>query len=324
VVFRLTVADADLDKELAANARLLSDRPIKMWPEKTDHLKEANLNIRFDFIPLNGKSARTYERDIELYDPAGGAFTKHHQASQKILDKLCECSAGIAFFPADTILKAVNIDDPEEIDEDLLAHIREKFAVGLIIDTMMKMNEVLNEDDIFPVCFVITKLDLIPEHKFQLVNEIIYDNIIIPFSKENKNLMICICPISVINRDTGNFKSFNLEWPFLFAAHGAIMREANFWRAYSKKAHNEAKAIASKAARIRGAGFFDQLVHLVIEWETHEGLQERADANYATSSRYSAYSKEEKALADDILSSISDEKDYRGITVLINGSEIDP
>jgi hypothetical protein len=231
VGFRISIANSDLKKELARNAELLGQNPIQ-WPLPTRHLDQTESEVQFDFVPLkkyknadnNHDIARSYVRSIEIYDPPGGAFSGTSQLSSEIVDQIKTCDAAVIFLPMDHILPAVRVD---EIDSEIISRAYQKMLIGPIKDVMMGIKENANYDDVFPVCFVISKADECLADEFGNVSNFLYDEdygLIKKLSRENPDIMMCVCPISVMDQKTKLFRAMNLEWPFLFSAAATIFR----------------------------------------------------------------------------------------------------
>ena len=347
VGFRLSVKEIKLDGELAANASLLTQRPMD-WPEKTDRLNNGTIDVQFDFVPLHhvsrgenwvfsgddserqsrepiGHDARSYMREIEFYDPAGGAFTGENRAAKEIEAELQSCDMAIAFLPIDKLLDVVmDIDDPAEIDDDLLAEIKADFVFGRVTEVMQSMNKAVDNNDMFPVCFVLSKSDLIPESKIELVNRIVYDRIIVPFSKTHKKLMVCACSISVVDADTGYFKAKNLEWPFLFAAGSTILRNSYNEMEEADEDFQRAEDAQSRASEIAGQAWWRRAWLAVWEGERESAYRERAREYTTDAGRKVKHARDDKELAHDIWSSVAAEQKQRGVHVFLAGESVDP
>lgn len=325
VGFRLRIEDTKLDQKIAANAELLTFRPVR-WPGPTDDLTQANISIQFDFVPIQASPAsdvRQYKREIEFCDPTGGALNGSHREAEEILEKLRLCDAAIAFLPADVILDAMDTDNPEEIDDDQKAQINAGFLLGKVTEVMKQMNKSLDGNDVFPVCFVITKFDLIPKNTLPYVSAFIFNHIILPFSKDNKRFLVCVCPVSVVDPETGNFKSLNLEWPFLFAAQSTIVRNMNILKAQANRDFRFSTYDRDMADRLSN-NWLSQCLHFISEGGETVGDLRRSSDNYLNSGhRKMGLANDDKALAEDILSSIAAEKQDRGIRILMAGLETD-
>jgi hypothetical protein len=346
--FRLRIDSTDLDAELSAKAELLMQRPITNWPDSTDGLDKADIQIQFDFVPISKSSTethgpgfvmmddrsqsdtirpspRSYQRSIEIYDPSGGALKGKHRESEDILSKLETCDIAIVFLPADKLLDAINTDDP---DGDELNRASTDFLMGKITEILAKMKKRLGNNDTFPVCFIVSKFDEIPQDKVDIVNNLVYDQLLIPFSEENPEFMICICPISIVDPVTHNFKARNLEWPFLFAAGGTIFRNSQVLRKEAKEAEAlsaKAEARASELLALRRRSLWQRFSRWIDDDFVTVGSQRRAAAaHYDNAGRKVMLAANDADFARDIWSSIAAEGKDRGVYVLWGGESVDP
>ena len=345
VGFRLSVDDIRLDGELSTNAGLLTKRPME-WPLPTRMLNRGTLNVQFDFVPVDSNldqedkiPANSYARKIEIFDPTGEAFTGEHRDSKNILDDLQKCDMAIAFLPMDAFLDAIaGIDDPEEVDDDLLAEIKADFVFGRVTEEMQRMNKALDKNDAFPVCFVFSKADLIPVDKIELVYRILHARIIVPFSIEHEKLLVCTCPISIADTMTGYFRANNLEWPFLFAAGSTILRNSYNLREEAETNKREAKEASDHASRMEslareraGLPWWERAKRFVLEGETVGKYTDRANIYLKDAIEYTTdagrkvrLAEDDKDLARHIWSCVAAEQRERKIDILMAGMLIDP
>jgi hypothetical protein len=336
VGFRLDVADIDLESTLVANGELLMQKPMG-WPEPTNELAKAQIAVHFDFVPLSSKNldteedsepVRSYRREIEVYDPMGGVFLGSHKDSDTILRQLGTCDIAMLFVPAKVFLDVASEDEDEQFESDLVA-LRARLAWGKIIETLGAIKGKLKDKETFPVCVVITQSDLLWSRRdaTRIINDLIYQHLLIPLSEKYPHFMICGCLVSVVDTKSGNFKATNLEWPFLYAVGGTIMRNALDLKSEADKASElaeKAQAKAEQLASLRWASPWRRFLRLVTERET-VGMHRRAAASYVTESgRKVRLANEDFELARDIWSSIAAEgREYRSLRVLMGGGDVE-
>lgn len=326
--FRMFVENADLAAELQANAMKLMQRPIVDWPLPTERLNKSKLDIEFDFIPLNVyNDIRRYRRTIELYDPAGGALTGAIMGASGILKELATCDVAIVFLPADVIANEIDADNIGSIDENDLAYVRARYVLGETQRILDTMNSQTRPNDIFPVCFVVSKMDLVSRDKVDFVRDFIDKCIVEPLSKRHKRFMVCVCPTAVVNPKTGNFSAHNLEWPFLFAAGGTIfrnsqglMKEADRYSSYAATAEDEASDLEELYNRSKWGYFKNWLKSKGTE--TFNNKKRAARSYHDSAGRKIEEADDDAALARDIWASLDAEGEGRGVRVLMNGELI--
>jgi hypothetical protein len=338
--FRLRIPETKLDAELGEKAALLAQRPISDWPDPTEELDKASVEIQLDFVPL-GRSridGRSYQRTLEIYDPTGEAFRGRHPKSETIVGGVETCDIAVVFLPAESILEASTGD---QIDDDDIARVGSLLLLGRIHEILKNINGKIDGDDTLPVCFVVSKYDMITERDEAAINSIVYNKILVPFSEEHQNLMICVCPISVLDPATGNFKALSLEWPFLFAVGGTIFRnsrdltrDADADLEKARLEEMQALAAEQKAAELlalRRRSLWSRFVQWTKDGEfvgasrRAAAILRQAEREYTTSAgRKVKHAQDDAALARDIWSSIAVEGRRRGVYVLMNGKRVDP
>lgn len=321
VGFRISVSRSSLEKDLSKNMNLLGAKPIDPWPEPTNALDESNIECQFRFASVDEESSADIEvhhRTIELYDPTGGALVGHAERSDAIVSKLCTCDVAIAFFPANIIANCAEDDDIDGLQNKLL--------LGKIIDIVMKARERMSGDDILPLCFVISKSDeLTNRHQnfINKVNEILYDRLIIPFSRENPNIMLCVCPTSVLDPLTKSFRASNLEWPFLFAAGGTIFRNSLAFRDNAADAARLASDASRLAEETRQKGWWTRF-KLFMNGEGVGAHNRRAREHLDRYGRLIRQAEDDHELAVNAWTSLAIEGKSCGVRVYMEGKEIDP
>ena len=321
VGFRMEVTSAKLEQKLSRNAELFSQRPIVDWPAKTEDLDQCNVDVHFKFCDIKFDELRSIEshvRSIELYDPTGGALAGLHEDSQRIVEQLSTCDIAIAFIPADVIVECVE-------DDDLIA-LQNRVLMGKIVEIVEQARKRMKSNDILPFCFVISKSDMLNNRHENFTNDMnrmLYDNLIIPFSDENRNIMLCVCPTSVVDPETGNFSAGNLEWPFLFAAGGTIFRNSIALRDKSKTAREAAQDAEEAAEELRRAGWWSRFTKF-IKGDGVGARQRRAASFYDESGRLVNAADDDHELAKSAWSSLAIEGKARGVRIFMEGKEIDP
>jgi hypothetical protein len=302
------------------------------FPGKTRDLDRATVTAQFDFSTLPRKEGegnspknitnRSYERRIEIYDPPGGALAGAHEESESILTKLADCDVAIAFISSEILLEEI---DGINVDDDTMAAIFLRTCLARIFNLLEKLSKKLDSTDIFPVCFVLSKYDLIPEEKDVLVKNIFFEQLLMMFSSLYPQFVVCGCTISLRNPETDKFRSANLGWPFLFAAGGTILRNSYKHRNQAASERAVANVHQNNANRLKPlaeGGFFD-----FIEYLFTEGIYEEED-RIATSKFTLARESDKLAFDDaklalDIWSMISAER-RKNIRVFKNGQAFDP
>lgn len=321
VGFRMGITSASLEQTLSRNAELFSQRPIIEWPDPTEDLDRSNVDIHFKFCDVEFEGLRAIEshkRTIELYDPAGEALSGSHTDSEKIVKQLSTCDIAIAFLPANVIAECVE-------DNDLTA-LQNRILMGKIVDIVMQTRKHMKSNDILPFCFVISKSDILENRHENFINDMnrmLYDQLIIPFSDENPNIMLCVCPTSVVDPETGNFRACNLEWPFLFAAGGTIFRNSIVRRDEATAARKEAQREDAAAEEQRQSGWWNRFTKY-IQGDGVNARRRRAASYYDESGRLVDEADDDHELAKSTWSSLAIEGKARGVRIFMEGKEIDP
>ncbi len=323
VGLRLEINDDSQEKNFRADSSLLARRPIDKWPPSTDLVTRIKLSVQFDFVPVDGGRNSCHKREFEVFDPAGGAFTKLHEKSPDILHKIKTCDTGMVFCPAvaftdeDNLLDA--LDDGNADQDNIERILRNKFAIGAVLDALKTINKQLASSELLPVCFLITMFDEIPDEKKEQVFNFIYDRIVVPFSIDNDRLLICVCPVSVKDRKTGDFRPFNIEWPFMFSAAASILRngKALEWQAATQRILADSKK--EMANRLQSSEWWEQIGHFLFNWETWHDISKEAVSHHSSAKRCEIMANDEIALAAKVISSIAHEQGDRRIAVLAGG-----
>jgi hypothetical protein len=323
VGFRMSITSAKLEENLSHNAKLFSQRPIVKWPEPTEDLDQSHVDIHFKFCDVEFAGLReieTHRRTIEIYDPTGGALSGDHIDSEEIVGKLATCDIAIAFLPADIIAQCVEDDDMTALQNYLL--------MGKIFDIVIETHKHLDSEDILPLCFVISKSDVFLNRHENFSNDCLntlYNQLIIPLSVEYKNIMLCVCPTSILDTETGNFRATNLEWPFLFAAGGTIFRNSVVLRDEADAACSSAQEWEKSATTLEQSGFWNW--NRFKNWMDGNGVNARRlrAASYRNASgRLIEEADDDRELAKSAWSSLAIEGQARGVRIFMGGEEIDP
>lgn len=320
VGFKISVSSAELERMLANNISRLSERPITRWPKPTVKLDKTRIDCVFKFRDVEGEneSIDQYARAIDIFDPTGGALAGAHEESDNIVSSLCSCDVCIVFLPSDVIIECAEYDDIDQL--------RNRLLFGKVDDIIKRTLENLDKDDPLPVCFVISKadkLDNLPQNVINKVNELLYDRIITSFSEENPNIMLCVCPTSVRDPQTGNFQARNLEWPFLFAAGGTIFRNSFELEAKARQDRQRADRIEQEAEQQRHSGWWNRF----IMWANGDGVNAKhrlAAAYYNQAGRLIDEAEDDRELARNAWNSLAIEGKARNVRVFMKGKEIDP
>jgi hypothetical protein len=321
VGFRMGPTSAGLEKSFTRNSELFSQRPIVEWPEPTEDLDRSKVDIHFKFCAVEFEGLHdieSHKRTIELYDPTGEALAGIHERSDSIVKDLITCDIAIAFLPANVIAECVE-------DNDLTA-LQNRILMGTIIDIVMQARKRMKSNDILPICFVISKSDILENRHENFINDMnrmLYDNLIVPFSNENPNIMLCVCPTSVVDPETGNFRASNLEWPFLFAAGGTIFRNSIVRRDEAKLARNAARRAEDDAEELRQSGWWNRFTKF-IQGDGVNARLRRAASFYDESGRLVGEADDDHELAKSAWSSLAIEGKARGVRIFMEGKEIDP
>jgi hypothetical protein len=315
---RISVSSSDLEHSLSENVKLLSQRPIDQWPDPTTDLDRSIIQCQFNFRDIGAgkdRSPESYSRTIELYDPPGEVFRGGHSDSDDIVEELGSCDMFVAFLPGDRIVECARQEDADLLQNELL--------LGKIVDIMMDVRQRMPKKDILPLCFVISMADLVTKDLVDTVNRMVYDELLIPFSEEHPNLLICVCPVSVLDPSSGSFRAFNLEWPFLFAAGGTIFRNSLDLRKEASSAQSAARRAEQRAQEIVGGGWWNRFKQFMKG--EGAGVQRRRAQSYRNEfGRLISEADDDRALARNVWSSIAIEGRWRNVRVFMEGDEIDP
>lgn len=318
--FRNSVHEREINQHIA----LLAERPIREWPERTLDLDRASVSSEFYFTDAfdDEASVESYTRSIEIYDPPGGALGGLHDKSAEIVDDLCRCDVAMAFLPANLLLEAVETGDPERVlNGAYFGKIKE-----IILASASRIAR-HGHTDMLPVCIIMSKADLLqnlPENVIIDVREMLYDHVIKPFSRNNPNMTICVCPVSVFDPTSGNFEASNLEWPFMFAVAGTIFRNSLALRVDAEEAREAAEAAERAAEELKGGGWTWGRLRA---WWNNDGVnarRKRAQAYYTSYGRLVSEAEDDRALAKSAWAALGVEGRARQVKIYAGGREFDP
>lgn len=323
VALQLGFLNSEHEREINNHISLLAQRPIREWPEATIDLDKSDLRTEFHFTDAFDEDdpIETFLRSIAIYDPPGEALVGRHQDSKDIVESLCGCDVAMAFLPADLIIDAAESDDADRVlNGAYFGKIKE-----IILSCAAKI-ERDDANDIMPVCIVVSKADLLqnlPENVINDVRDMLYNQIIKPFSKTNSKLMICVCPVSVLNPADGNFEASNLEWPFMFAVAGSIYRNSLVLRDKAAAARKSGEESEKSAQDLRSQGLTWERF---LAWANNNGARERtkrAQSYFSQYGRLVAEAEDDRALAKAALMALSVEGQARQVKIYIKGKELD-
>lgn len=324
VALQLGFATAAHEREVGEHISLLAQRPICEWPEATIDLDRANVSCEFHFTdPFDeDNEMETYRRKIEIYDPPGGALGGRHADSYTITKALCGCDVTMAFLPTDLLLKAVEAKEP-----DILLNGSYFGKINEIILASAEKIRTENANDLLPVCIILSKSDMLqnlPENVINDVRDMLYNQIVKPFSRKNRNMTICVCPVSVIDPATGNFEASNLEWPFMFAAAGTIFRNSLALREDAKDARLAAEKAERSADELKSEGWTWGRLKA---WWNNDGVRARhrlAQSHYTRFGRLVGEAEDDRALAKSAWTALGVEGKARQVRIYAQGKEFDP
>ena len=329
VGFRLRIEDLELETVLKKNARFLTERPITAWPDPTRIIDKTTITVQFDFVPVDeplddsddeASKPRSYQRSVTMYDPSGDSVDLTHNSAASIISELQTCDAAIVFLPA-TAFSA--IPDDAELDDESLVDTIFWTALRTIMDIVVEITRRFErENDCFPICFVVSKFDLIEENKVARVRDAV-NVLLTQISKDNPSFMFGICPISVVDPKTGNFRALNLEWPFLFAAVAAIFRNSQelIEDARDDEQHAAAaEATAQELEELRRRSIWRRFRRWFSDGFKTSATHRRVASSYYDSRRRKIeLANDDATLARDVLAAVEAEGAGRGFSVIING-----
>lgn len=323
LALQIEFTNAEHEAFINTQVALLSQRPISEWPDKTLDLDDSNIRTIFHFAAAFDLETPVdqYRREIAIYDPPGGALSGRHMASAQIVQQLKTCDVAIVFLPAELILEAVETNDADcVLNGASFGKMRE------IIEACAGKLGQEREKETLPVCFVVSKADKLqnlPENVINDVSDMLYSHIIKPLSRSNPNMIICVCPVSVIDPSTGNFEASNLEWPFLFAAAGTVFRNSFLVRDQADASREKAKAAEAAAEALRSEGW---TWNRLKAWWNDDGVRDRMRRAAAYSTDYGrlvGQYEDDRALAKACWKALGIEGKARQVRVFAEGLDFD-
>lgn len=317
--FQLSIFDYSQEKILSEYSQMLRSRPV-VWPDSTLSMDKTTVTCRFRFddVSINRtQNSTNFEREFTIFDPAGSVVQGFHEDGESIKNELLTCDVCMVFIPSDILLDAVEMDDADALQHDL--------GLGIVTEIIQATQKKLNErDDIFPVCIVISKGDLLRDGDIQRINNMLYNNFIIPYSEENPNLMLCVCPISVINPNTGTFKGKNLEWPFIFAAGGTIFRNSVALARDASDVRFKADQAKTLAENLKKESWWTRLKTYVADGVRVGALEEQVKQYRSSHGRLIEAAQDDRDFAKNLWTSLAIEGKARNVVVMMDGKTIDP
>lgn len=323
LALQIEFTNAEHEAFINTQVGLLSRRPISEWPDATLDLDGSDIRTIFHFADAFDVETPVdqYRREIAIYDPPGGALSGRHMASAQIVQQLKTCDVAIVFLPAELLLEAVEANDADQVlNGASFGKIRE------IIEACASKLGQEKAKETLPVCFVISKADKLqnlPENVINDVSDMLYNHIIKPLSRSNPNMIICVCPVSVIDPSTGNFEASNLEWPFLFAAAGTVFRNSFLVRDQADVSREKAKAAEAAAEALRSEGW---TWNRLKAWWNDDGVRDRMRRAAAYSTDYGrlvGQYEDDRALAKVCWRALGIEGKARQVRVVTEGRDLD-
>lgn len=328
--FRIGIDKPALERELRDNSEKLNKRPIEAndWPPPTEELNNADVNVHLDFERISkkddGSDSEHFHREISIYDPPGEVMSGRHDESSEIIGSLSKCDILMIMLPSDKLIEIFKDHDKEyDSDEDINRMISDALYLGKIDEMIASVREKLPEGDILPICLLITKADQIQLHEnaTQFINQRLYNDIIIPFSKRpgNENIMVCTCPVSILNPKRNVFSPMNLEWPFLFSLGGTILRNSQILMHESDNFEESAQEAEAEVERIAGLGFWKRnFLFLRKARHRRAALQNRSIAG-----RKIRESRDDEQLAKNVWATLATEAKANGVRIFKAGEELE-
>ncbi|PVM88397.1 hypothetical protein DDF62_14460 [Caulobacter radicis] len=294
---------------------LASNPPV--FPPRSIDIDTLDLNVVFQFRKI-GENTRTsaFHREISFIDHAGGALHAAVDGWERITAELDTADVFITFIDATAILTL----DPTERNERL--------GLGAIGDMIRKLRERIDEFDIIPIVFAVSKFDEVqadPDGEARVMR-FLHEEFIKPYSEQWGNVAIFVCPIAVLDPKTGGFSPMNLKWPFMFAAGATVLRNSFLLYARmerEKAAQRGMEAEAETRRRLRRESPFKRLRLWFNEgFKTADTFQSRAD-DYRRQARRSLKASEgDKELASLVWRCVQEYADDTGCVTYLDGKEV--
>lgn len=152
----------------------------------------------------------------------------------------------------------------------------------------------------------------------------LYKHIVVPFSRRNRNLTLCVCPVSVIDPVSGNFEASNLEWPFLFAAAGTVFRNSLALREDADQARAYAQEEQRRADELSNEGWSWNRFK---SWWNDDGVsarRKRAATHLGKFGRLVGEAEDDRKLAKEAWAALGIEGKARQVRIFSDGQELDP
>ncbi len=333
---RVRVSDETASSILSSYSIMLAERPIGALPPATLALSKFPLNVDFRFKDMAFDSQKgekigdILHKKIAFYDPPGEAFEETNSKSVEILESLDHCDVFMIFLSADIVAQIIQElqHDGENID-DICTEIDSILRLGSIFRHLSALNNRYKDSAvkrIFPVCFVLSKMDLINESLIDKFREVVYENIIMPFTEENTNVLACAAPITVIDGKRNRFAPTGLQWPFFFAAGGALLNES--FNKLDDAIYDENHSLSETEAALElealaERNFILRALRFLIDGETASEVRERAKKAKSRAEGNRILSHAHAREAHDVWSSLGDEGHMLGVRIFSEGREID-
>ncbi len=321
VGLHIEIGSSRLDRTLTDNMGLLAELPDGDWPSPTEDLEQSSISCNFKFCDINMPGLTDIDvhcRDIELFDPAGDAISGKHIDSDVIVKKLGTCDAVIVFLDSKQVIENLEYNDINKL--------RFRLNLGKISQIINDTAKNIPREEILPVCFVLSKFDLVTNLNETLIKQFevcVYDMILKPFSVENTNIMLCVCPTSVIDAESGRFRAHNLEWPFLFAAGGTIFRNSLALRDKADDSWERARHAEASADELANSGWWTRM------WKYLDGdgvkvRRQRAAYFRNDHGRLVTSADDDLEFSKNIWKSLAIEGSARGVRIYRGGKMCDP
>ena len=270
MMFGLTLlAPNQLISAFKSNKALILANPITDWPDPTKSLNALELQLRLQFRSIGHEpgvttAVREHKKSLKFIDPAGealdGSLPAEHEPTIEALE---DCDV-LMFLLDGALLEHLLGPEPAspKREEAIRSTLQEALQFDLIRKLSHRMRARMRDSDVLPVSVVITKSDQISEAALRRIDEYLYDDVLLPFSEQNPNLLMCVCPISVYDPDYKAFSPQLLEWPFVFCVGGALMRQALAHKRAAASAASTASYKRSEANRLEALASGDPLKRL--------------------------------------------------------------
>jgi len=331
--------DTEQEKFLIDVSRRMGNIPMQ-YPESTENPNNYDLSINIGFRPVKRyekSNDKEFRRDITIYDPPGEAYEGRGALSELVRKGLSSCDGLLVFLPSNIICEALLHVKGEDDDEGF------DYACGKIRDELRlgRLRQILDEiiphksNDLLPICFVLSQFDEITEHlEFNdtltsLFNEAVYDNVIMPFSTDYKNLIVCVTPVTVQSRakisisddeePRSIFRAYNLEWPFLFALGGVIYRNSIREWERSSNYNDEADSYKRKEEALRSRSRIGRWWRGVRHNEYLSSYASSGETRRRWANEHAAKHSEDVMLAKEIWSKFAAEGENRLVRVYSEG-----